>query len=310
MELHPSRESAIGQHDVELHNQPNVGHLCAGARRNLHDRPAEHVSHELRPPDRRLVGWRRRENSREEVNFLKYDTYDGSQPPVDFGYAQREGTIATNAGLGVDGSSGATTLQWNLSGGGTEIVDGSNPVREGPHTVINTPEEIKTTGRSAYIGGYVYRGPIEELQGKYIYTDFAHGNVFALSDFDRDIPLSSYSGTNFNLVNGLAALGTRSTVATSDVNSLWQSLIIDPTDPTYTPAQGLTFGIGRVVSFAEDNAGNLYVIDFGGNRGDPGFNNDYPNAGVGEIFRLVPNSGGHRDRGPRNRRNDVLECNR
>ena len=229
------------------------------------------------------------ENAREEINFLKYDSYDGSQPPVDFGYAQREGTVATNSGLGVDGSSGATTLQWNLSGGGTEIVDSANPVREGPHTVINTPEEIKTTGRSSYIGGYVYRGPVEELQGKYIYTDFAHGNVFASSDFDRDIPLSSYSGTNFNLVNGLAALGTRSTVATSDVNSLWQSLIIDPTDPTYTPAQGPSFGIGRVVSFAEDNAGNLYVIDFGGNRGDPGFNNDYPNAGAGEIFQLVPN---------------------
>ena len=43
-----------------------------------------------------------------------------------------------------------------------------------------------------------------------------------------------------------------------------------------------------VVSFGEDNAGNLYVVDFGGTRGDVGFGADYPNAGRGQIFMLVP----------------------
>jgi Glucose / Sorbosone dehydrogenase len=229
------------------------------------------------------------ENTREEVNFLKAGTYDGSQPPIDFGYAQREGTIATNAALAVANSSGATTVQWNLAGGGNVIVNSTNPIREGDHSTTNTTDHPGAP-RSSYIGGYVYRGPITELQGKYVYADFVNSNIFMLSNFDRNTPLSSYSGTNFNQdpTTHLATLGTRTAVATSDINSLWNTLIYDPTDPTYTSALGSAFGIGRVVSFGEDNTGNLYVIDFGGVRGDPSFGGDYPNAGKGQIFMLVP----------------------
>jgi hypothetical protein len=229
------------------------------------------------------------ENSREEINFLKADTYNGNQPPIDFGYAQREGTRPTGTGgaPGVSGSSGETTLQWDLSGGGNVIVNSTNPIQEGDHSVISTPDEVRNTSRNSYIGGYVYRGPVAELQGKYFYTDFINNNIFAL-DFDRDTPLASYSGTNFNQVNGLASLGTRTTVSMSNSLSLWQSLIVDPTDPSYTPAIGNQFGIGRAVSFAEDNKGNLYVIDFGSDRGNTSFGGDYLVAGLGEIFRIVP----------------------
>src|SRR5262249_44889822 len=118
-----------------------------------------------------------------------------------------------------------------------------------------------------------------------------NGNIFQLDNFDRNTPLANYSGMNLNQVNGLASLGTRSTVLNSDTASLWQSLIFDPTDPNYTAAlqaNNLQFGVGRAVSFGEDNAGNLYIIDMGGNRGDISFGGDYPNAGVGEIFMLVP----------------------
>ncbi len=223
------------------------------------------------------------ENAREEVNFFKAGTYNGSQPPQDYGYVQREGTIA-----GGFNSSGATSLTWVLSGGGTVSTDSVNPIREGKHQSVNTPDEVRTTGRSAYLGGYVYRGPVAELQGQYFYTDFVHGNVFQL-DFDRDTPLASYSGNNFNQnADGVAALGTRTTVMSQDVGSLWQSLIVDPSDPSYTPAIGGTFGISRVISFAEDNSGNMYVIDFGGSRGCPDFGCDYPAAGTGEIFRITP----------------------
>jgi alpha-L-arabinofuranosidase len=230
------------------------------------------------------------ENAREEINFLKAGTYDGTQPPIDFGYAQREGTIPTSGGLAVANSAGSTSLEWNLSGGGSVTVDSVNPVREGDHSTTNTNDH-PLAPRSSYIGGYVYRGPISELQGQYVYADFVHSNVFTLSDFDRDIPLSSYSGTKFNQdsTTQLASLGTRSTVASADINSLWNSLIVDPTDPSYTSALGSDFGIGRVVSFGEDNSGNLYVIDFGGTRGDPSFGSDYANAGEGQIFMLVPN---------------------
>jgi len=228
------------------------------------------------------------ENAREEINFYRADPYDGTQPPLDFGYAQREGTIPTNGGLGVSGSSGETTVQWDLSGGGSVTIDSINPIREGLHGPTNTDDEVRTTGRSAYIGGYVYRGPVGELQGNYFYSDFIHSNIFMLSDFDRDTPLEDFSGTNFNQVDGVAALGTRTTVASADEDSLWQSLITDPTDPSYTAALGDSFGIGRAVSFGEDNNGNLYIIDFGSDRGDPFFGGDYPDAGLGEIFRIVP----------------------
>jgi len=235
------------------------------------------------------------ENFREEVNFMKANTYDGSQPPRDFGYPQREGT-RTGAGNNI----GATTLEWDLSGGGNAISTSVNPIREGNHSSLNSGStaddaEIRNTSRSAYIGGYVYRGPIEELQGKYFYTDFVHGNVFSL-DFDRDTDLASYSGTNFNQAAEpggatlVASLGTRTVVANRNVDSLWQSLIVDTSDPSYVPSPGDTdkqFGIGRVVNFAEDNAGNLYIIDLGGNRGDSNFGQDYGAIGRGEIFRLT-----------------------
>jgi hypothetical protein len=220
------------------------------------------------------------ENTREEVNFLKAGTYNGQQPPIDFGYASREGTIASPT-ADVPNNLGATTLQWNLSNGGTLTIDSTNPIQEGSHAA----------GRSAYIGGYVYRGPIASLQGSYFWSDYVNDQIFQLSNFDRNTPLANYSGTNFNLVNGLASLGTRSTVLSANTASLWQSLIFDPTDPTYTAAlqaNNLQFGVGRAVSFGEDNAGNLYIIDMGGNRGDNSFGADYPNAGLGEIFELVP----------------------
>ena len=191
---------------------------------------------------------------------------------------------------------GDTSIVWNLSGGGTVSADSVNPIQEGPHSPVNQNSplgdvEIRNTGRSAYIGGYVYRGPITELQGKYFYSDFVHGNIFSL-DFDADTPIENFSGTNFNLQQSesgqnVASLGTREVVLNRNLNSLWHTIMVDTQDPTYTPALGADFGIGRVVSFGEDNAGNLYIIDMGGNRGDPGFGNDYPGGATGQIFRLT-----------------------
>ncbi|TWT36820.1 hypothetical protein KOR34_17650 [Posidoniimonas corsicana] len=236
------------------------------------------------------------EIQREEINFLPADPYDGSQVPYDFGFPQVEGT-----GVFVNRSNGDTSIQWDLSGGGSVTVDSVNPIQEGPHGQLNVgstagDEEIRSTPRSAYIGGYVYRGPIQELQGKYFYSDFVQGNIFSL-DFDTSTPIEDFSGSNQNLVevptdNGsvmLASLGTREVVLNRNLNSLWHTLMVDPQDPTYTPALGDDFGIGRVVSFGEDNAGNLYIIDMGGQRGNAGFGNDYPGGATGQIFRVVPN---------------------
>jgi hypothetical protein len=286
---HPANQQLTGTHLTYTGGSPlsadysaALGEIYATGTRNTFRMSIDRQTGDLWMGD---VG----ENTREEVNFLKADTYNGTQPPVDFGYASREGTTATNSALAVANSSGATSLQWNLSGGGSVIVNSTNPIREGDHSTTNTNDH-PGGGRSSYIGGYVYRGPIAELQGKYFYADFVNSNIFMLDGIDRNMPLSSYSGTNFNQNAStlLAALGTRTTVANPSISSLWNTLIFDPKNPNYTPALGAAFGIGRVVSFGEDNSGNMYIIDFGGTRGDNSFGADYPNAGAGQIFELVP----------------------
>ena len=151
---------------------------------------------------------------------------DGAERRVVFGYASREGTTATNSGLAVANSAGATSLQWNLSGGGSVIVNSINPIREGDHSTTNTNDHPQG-GRSSYIGGYIYRGPIAELQGKYFYADFVNSNIFMLDGIDRNMPLSSYSGTNFNQN---ANFWRRWYANSGDfrISSLWNTLIFDP----------------------------------------------------------------------------------
>ena len=85
-------------------------------------------------------------------------------------------------------------------------------------------------------------------------------------------PTASFNGNN----------GTN-----TDVSSLWQSLVYDPTDPTYLPdsTTGSIAGLDHIVSFGEDNAGNVYLVDFGNGSG---FDGQYPGAGRGEIFRIMP----------------------
>ncbi len=86
-------------------------------------------------------------------------------------------------------------------------------------------------GRSV-TGGYVYRGPIQALQGKYFFADFVSSRIWSIE----------HDGSNVTeLLDWTAAL-------TPDVNE-----------------------INNIASFGEDAAGNLYIVDFGG-----------------EIFRIVP----------------------
>jgi Ca2+-binding RTX toxin-like protein len=80
-------------------------------------------------------------------------------------------------------------------------------------------------------GGYVYRGPAEGLQGHYFFGDFIAQKIFTLH----------FDGTNWVATD-------RTAQVTEDVGA-----------------------IGPISSFGEDGAGNLYVVDFGG-----------------EVFRLNP----------------------
>jgi glucose/arabinose dehydrogenase len=195
----------------------------------------------------------------EEVSFLKAGT-NGSGPPVDFGWPQWEGTMASD----VDGAPHEPT---NPFTGAVSL----NPVQQFLHD----------GGGEAAIGGYVYRGPVAELQGKYFYADFVGPqpfqgnldvNLIRMLEFDRDTDPESFQGDNGTL---------------TDVSALWQSLVFDPTDPSYGPESttASSAGLDHIVSFGEDNAGNLYIVDFGNGSG---FNGQYPGPGLGEIFRLTP----------------------
>jgi glucose/arabinose dehydrogenase len=94
------------------------------------------------------------------------------------------------------------------------------------------------TGRSV-TGGYIYRGPIAELQGKYIYGDWSSRQVWAVTiDRDANGGLGGIvPGSRFNLATTL----NRTAV--------------------YGGAGG--FGDG-ITAFGEDVAGNLYYSELDG----------------------------------------------
>jgi glucose/arabinose dehydrogenase len=195
------------------------------------------------------------ESSYEEISFLKAGTNTGETfGPVDFGWPQEEATHDSTV-------SGAPH-------------NSPNPFTGAP--LINPVQEYNHSFGSAVIGGYVYRGPIQALQGKYFYGDFLSGLVRTLS-FDRATPAGSFNGAN-----GIA----------ENVTGPLNSRVFDPNDPNYTlAAAGDAFGIDKLTGFGEDNNGNLYLVDFGGTAGDSSFSNatgEYPAAGLGEIFMLVP----------------------
>jgi hypothetical protein len=116
-------------------------------------------------------------------------------------------------------------------------------VREGTALFNGTPtasmvppvaEYLHGTGPrqgNSVTGGYVYRGPVEALQGHYFFGDFVSGNIWSIRTAD-------------------VALGT--TIASDQ-------FILRRAD--FTPNQGT---IGNVASFGTDQAGNLYIVDFDG----------------------------------------------
>ncbi len=74
-------------------------------------------------------------------------------------------------------------------------------------------------------GGYVYRGPIKELQGRYVFADYVNPRIWS-----------------FRLINGKA----------SDFKDLTDEL---------APEGGR---LSEIASFAEGNDGGLFVISLGG----------------------------------------------
>jgi hypothetical protein len=179
-------------------------------------------------------------NSVEEADFIPASTFTSPPAaPLDFGWTSREGTIATQGS----------------SAGGPGSPGDINPYFEYPHNSgVTLPHPAALTG-STIVGGYVYRGPVPELQGRYFFSDFVNGNVYS-GVFNTATSPSAYNGNNLtNLVNHTTA---------------------------FEASVGGGENIQFVNSFAEDNAGNLYMVKFG--------DSFFPALGQGELFRIVPGS--------------------
>ncbi|MCA9102994.1 MAG: DUF4214 domain-containing protein [Pirellulales bacterium] len=139
---------------------------------------------------------------REEVNFQRADSTGGAN----YGWPLREGTIATPT----------------ADVGGPRPPDNVDPIYDYAHG------DGKFEGHSV-TGGYVYRGPDPEMQGKYFFADYSTGKLWSI-DIDRD---------------------TETFVSGSLKD--WTGLL--------APNAG---GYSLTVSLAEDSNGNLYVLDIGG----------------------------------------------
>jgi glucose/arabinose dehydrogenase len=125
---------------------------------------------------------------------------------------------------------GITNYGWNLR-------EGSQPYNGGANSPSFTPPVAEygtgggVTQGDSITGGVVYRGPIEDLQGQYIFADFISNNQWT-------IPLSS-------LVVGSVQPATSFTRRNAQ----------------FTPDVG---SVGQIVAFGTDNDGNVYFVDIGG----------------------------------------------
>lgn len=139
------------------------------------------------------------EDTREEINYQSATSTGGEN----YGWRLREGSIATPTPIG-------------SSVGGSRPANNVDPFYDYGHG------PALDEGRSV-AGGYVYRGPISALQGRYFFGDFVRQRIWSVRP----------SGNTFSEFTD------------------WTSQL-DPSDSD----------INSIVSFGEDGAGNLYIVDF------------------------------------------------
>jgi glucose/arabinose dehydrogenase len=113
---------------------------------------------------------------------------------------------------------------------GTRTFNGQAPAGATPPVAEYSHGSGPTQGFSV-TGGYVYRGPVESLQGQYIFADFVRPVIFS-------IPAT-------NLVQGQTVASSAFTLRAS----------------SFAPVAGT---INNVSSFGVDQARNLYIVDFDG----------------------------------------------
>ncbi len=135
------------------------------------------------------------QGSREEINFQRFDS-DGGE---NYGWRLREGTL----GISVPGA--------------------IDPFYEYSHG-------NGTNQGSSITGGYVYRGPIDALQGHYFFSDYVNNRLWSVQVDGTDPTL--FEGTNYtNFFD-------------------WTDILTVDSGP-----------FRRIASFGEDSLGNLYMLN-------------------------------------------------
>jgi hypothetical protein len=118
-------------------------------------------------------------NTAESIDFIPASHFANPSPPVlDFGWTDREGTIATIAPYA----------------GGPGSPGDINPIFDYAHSGQPLPHTSVISG-STVTGGYMYHGPVTEFQNRYFFADFINGNVYS-GTFNTNTNPASFNGTN------------------------------------------------------------------------------------------------------------------
>ncbi|MEZ4334778.1 MAG: PQQ-dependent sugar dehydrogenase [Myxococcota bacterium] len=136
-----------------------------------------------------------------------------------YGWRLREGTLATQTG-GV---------------GGPRPTGAIDPIFDYPHSGSTCSAPPSGFAGISVTGGYVYRGPITPLVGRYFFADFGTARIWSLV-WDGSSP-ATFDGTNYF------------------------DLVDHGDDPRFRPDVGT---VDQITSFGEDAAGNLYLLDLDG----------------------------------------------
>ena len=153
----------------------------------------------------------------EEIDVQRASSPGGEN----YGWRLREGLIETPS-IGIGGPKPAGAI---------------DPILNYPHPgwSCTGPDHGPGYVGIAVTGGYVYRGPVTPLVGRYFFGDFGTAHIWSLV----------WDGSDPSLANGTNFTG----------------LTDHSTNPMFTPDVG---SIGSIASFGEDAAGNLYIVDLDG----------------------------------------------
>jgi hypothetical protein len=165
----------------------------------------------------------------EEVNVIPF----GDNSGLNFGWRLRDGLVATRT-TWVPPQGGTV--------GGPEPPNNTLPIYYYWHpslpTYVPEPGIPATLRGNSLTGGFVYRGPIEALNGYYFFGDFGPGRLWSLTFDGSDA--QEFDGDN--------------TLDFIDWNSL---------DNTLTLTGGAT-SLGALAGFGEDQSGNVYLVRHSG----------------------------------------------